>query len=422
MNILDWILGLLGKVLSFFNSFTGNYLLAILLFAVLFKILLFPFSIKQQKSQVKQASLRPKEMAIRNKYKGRDDKVTQQKCQQEVMELYQSEGYSPFGGCLPLLLQFPIIIALYNIIRNPLRYICGVPKAALDVVGKAATALGYDWGNDSLRLMTTVRDHFSDMQAKVAELAGDVDVGAFSSLTPEKLPDFSLFGLKFDLSVTPTIAWNWYLLIPIITFASIFLSSRLMRKLSYQPVDPSMNSGCSNWIMDLAMPAMSTYFSFMFPSLLGVYWIFNNLLGIVQQFILRAMFPAPKFTEEDYKRAEREYKGKAGSRTIENDPRVVPGKKYRSLHHIDDDDAELPVLPLDSRESDSGKAAFADEAPKLKEDKPPRKGKAEETGDDGENAFEKEEIPDSDGESAFEKEEIPDTDGEKTEKTEKKDN
>ena len=246
--------------------------------------------------------------------------------------------------------------------------------------------------------------------------SGDVDVGAFSSLTPEKLPDFSLFGLNFDLSVTPTIAWNWYLLIPIITFASIFLSSRLMRKLSYQPVDPSMNNGCSNWIMDLAMPAMSTYFSFMFPSLLGVYWIFNNLLGIVQQFILRAMFPAPKFTEEDYKRAEREYKGKAGSRTIENDPRVVPGKKYRSLHHIDDDDAELPVLPLDSRESDSGKAAFADEAPKLKEDKPPRKGKAEETGDDGEKAFEKEEIPDTDGEKAPEKEEIPDTDGEKTEK------
>ena len=402
MNILDWILGLLGRVLSFFNSFTGNYLLAILLFAVLFKILLFPFSIKQQKSQVKQASLRPKEMAIRNKYKGRDDKVTQQKCQQEVMELYQSEGYSPFGGCLPLLLQFPIIIALYNIIRNPLRYICGVPKAALDIVGKAATALGYDWGNDSLRLMTTVRDHFSDMQAKVTELAGDVDVGAFTSLTPEKLPDFSLFGLNFDLSVTPTIAWNWYLLIPVITFASIFLSSRLMRKLSYQPVDPSMNNGCSNWIMDLAMPAMSTYFSFMFPSLLGVYWIFNNLLGIVQQLILRAMFPAPKFTEEDYKRAEREYKGKAGSRTIENDPRVVPGKKYRSLHHIDDDDAELPVLPLDSRESDSGKAILSDEAPKLKEDKPPRKDAPSVTEGADEKASEKEDIPDADGENAEE--------------------
>lgn len=408
MNILDWILGLLGKILSFFNSFTGNYLLAILLFAVLFKILLFPFSIKQQKSQVKQASLRPKEMAIRNKYKGRDDKVTQQKCQQEVMELYQSEGYSPFGGCLPLLLQFPIIIALYNIIRNPLRYICGVPKAALDVVGKAATALGYEWGNDSLRLMTTVRDHFSDMQAKVAELAGDVDVGAFSSLTPEKLPDFSLFGLNFDLSVTPTIAWNWYLLIPIITFASIFLSSRLMRKLSYQPVDPSMNNGCSNWIMDLAMPAMSTYFSFMFPSLLGVYWIFNNLLGIVQQLILRAMFPAPKFTEEDYKRAEREYKGKAGSRTMENDPRIVPGKKYKSLHHIDDDDAELPVLPLDSRESDSGKSVLSDEAPKLKEDKPPRKDASA-----AESADEK---------SSEEKETVPDADGENAEETDKKDN
>ena len=410
MNVIDWILGLLGKVLGFFNNITGNYLIAVLLFAVLFKILLFPFSIKQQKTQVKQASLRPKEMAIRNKYKGRDDKVTQQKCQQEIMELYQSEGYSPFGGCLPLLLQFPVIIALYNIIRNPLQYICGVTKSALTVVGNAATALNIEWGSDTLKLMTAVRDNFSEMQAKVTELAGDVDVTSFTSLTADKLPDFSLFGLDFDLSVVPTIAFNWYLLIPILTFATVFLSSRLMRKLSYQPAAADQNAGCSNWVMDLTMPAMSTYFTFIFPSLLGVYWIFNNLLGVLQQLILRAMFPAPKFTEEDYKAAERAYKGKKVDVSMENDPRVIPGKKYKSLHHIDDDDeGELPVLPLDSRESDDDDRKKSTEAPVLKEDKPPRKDakkseksgeseaekgdKADDKGDKGEDKEDKEEKP-----------------------------
>ncbi len=374
MNVIDWILGLLGNLLGFFNNITGNYLIAVLLFAVLFKILLFPFSIKQQKTQLKQASLRPKEMAIRNKYKGRDDNVTQQKCQQEIMELYQSEGYSPFGGCLPLLLQFPVIIALYNIIRNPLQYICGVTKSALTVVGNAATELGFEWGNDTLKLMTAVRDNFTEMQTKVAEIAGDVDVSSFTGLAADKLPDFSLFGLDFDLSVVPTIAFNWYLLIPILTFATVFLSSRLMRKLSYQPAAVDQNAGCSNWVMDLTMPAMSTYFTFIFPSLLGVYWIFNNLLGVLQQLILRALFPAPKFTDEDYKAAERAYKGKKTDMAMEDDPRVIPGKKYKSLHHIDDDDeGDLPVLPLDSRESDDEDGKKSGDIPTLKEDKPPRK-------------------------------------------------
>lgn len=377
--MIDWILGLLGKVLSFFNSITGNYLLAILLFALMFKIILFPFSIKQQKSQQKQASLRPKEMAIRNKYKGRDDKVTQQKVQQEVMELYQSEGYSPFGGCLPLLLQFPIIMAIYSIIRNPLQYICGIPKEVVTKISEAAVNLGYFGENavaskiDSLQLFGQVRDNLAALQGKVAEIAGEVDVSAFTKLSADKLPDFSLFGLNFDLSVTPTFALNWYLLIPVLTFALLFFSTKLTRKLSYQPMTDqnAANAGCSNWIMDITMPAMSTYFAFIFPALLGIYWMFNNLLGILQQLILRAMYPAPVFNEEDYKEAERVYRGKATKQSIADDPRVVPGKQYKSLHHIDDDDAdELPVLPLDSRESESeGKKS---DAPKLKEDQPPR--------------------------------------------------
>lgn len=368
--MFDWILGPLGNVLSFFNSITGNYMLAILLFALLFKIILFPFSIKQQKTQQKQAYLRPKEMAIRNKYKGRDDKVTQQKVQQEVMELYQSEGYSPFGGCLPLLLQFPIILALYNIIRNPLRYICGIPKDVITLISTAAEQ------SDTLKLMGAVRDNLAELQAKVAESAANVDVSAFTKLTAEDLPDFSLFGLNFDLSLIPGEEMKWYLLIPILTFAILFFSTKLTRKLSYQPMnDQTANAGCSNWVMDITMPAMSTYFAFIFPALLGIYWMFNNILGILQQLILRKMYPAPVFTEADYKEAERVYRGKATKQSIEDDPRVVPGKKYRSLHHIDDDDAdELPVLPLDSRESDSpAPESKKSDAPKLKEDKPPRK-------------------------------------------------
>ena len=344
--MFDWILNPLGWVLSLFNSWTHSYLLAVFLLALIFKIILFPFSLKQQKNQLKQAKLQPKAAAIRKKYNGREDQESKQKMQQEVMEMYQAEGYNPMSGCLPLLLQFPIILALYSIIQNPLRYICGVTSEASSVVLKAVGELTESTYANSLSVMQYLRDNWNAVADKAAELADGVDMTSFTSLSPAKLPDFNFFGL--DLSTTPSIVMHWYLLIPLLTFVTVFLTSKLTRKLSYVQQDPAMNSGCSNWIMDLIAPAMSTYFAFVLPSLLGVYWMFNNLLGVLQSLILRAMYPPPVFTEADYKEAERALRGKAPKNPA-TDNRVVPGKKYVSLHHIDDDDdAELPVLPMDS--------------------------------------------------------------------------
>ena len=92
-------------VIRFFYGLTDNYMVALLFFAIVVKLVLFPIGIKTQKNMVKQASLRPKEMAIRAKYAGRTDQATQQKMQEETMELYKRENFNPAGGCLPLLLQ-----------------------------------------------------------------------------------------------------------------------------------------------------------------------------------------------------------------------------------------------------------------------------------------------------------------------------
>ena len=99
-------------VIRFFYGLTDNYMVALLFFAIVVKVVLFPLGIKQQKNMVKQASLRPKEMAIRAKYAGRTDQATQQKMQNEIMSLYQSENYNPAGGCLPMLLQLLVVWAI----------------------------------------------------------------------------------------------------------------------------------------------------------------------------------------------------------------------------------------------------------------------------------------------------------------------
>ena len=121
--MLDWLYNLLGMMLSFFDSITGSYAVALLFYALIFKIVFLPFSIKQQKNQIKMAKLTPKIALIRAKYKGRNDQPTMQKMQQEIMELQQKEGYSPLSGCLPLLIQLPLIMLLYTVIQNPLSHI-----------------------------------------------------------------------------------------------------------------------------------------------------------------------------------------------------------------------------------------------------------------------------------------------------------
>ena len=99
----------------------NSYLFGLFFFALAFELILLPLAIKQQKSQIAMAKIRPKEMAIRKKYAGRTDRVTQQKMQMEISEMQQQEGYNPLSGCLPLLIQLPLIFILFAIVRGPIQ-------------------------------------------------------------------------------------------------------------------------------------------------------------------------------------------------------------------------------------------------------------------------------------------------------------
>ena len=170
---MDFITVPIGWLLKFFSTVCGNsYILAILLFSVVMEILMaLIFGIKQQKNSIKQARLRPKEMAIRKKYQGRDDKPTQQKMTQEIQELYQKEGYNPMGGCLPLLIQFPLLIALYNIVINPLKYICGLNDNAITQI---STILGMDTSRGTMSFLGPIADKgyeaFRNVEGFTAEI------------------------------------------------------------------------------------------------------------------------------------------------------------------------------------------------------------------------------------------------------------
>ncbi len=325
----------LGWVLEFCSNIVGgNYLIAILLFAIFVEIILLPFGIKQQKNSIKQARLRPKEMAIRKKYAGRTDKPTQQRMNQEVQELYQKEGYNPMSGCLPLLIQFPLLMALYQIVVNPLQYICGLSSTAMAQIG---VILGTGGASQSMALLGPIKSMGYEPFKNVE---------GFTEEVYNSMPDLNIFGV-LDLSTSPSQCMNadslstlsgWLILsIPVLTFLAYFFSMKLTRRFSYQPMaDGQAKGGCSHKVMDIVMPLLSVFISFSVPAALGVYWIFKSILGVAKQAALYYAMPLPKFTEEDYKAAEREL----GIRSEKNGTVKKSGRVVRSLHHIDDEDFE----------------------------------------------------------------------------------
>ncbi len=323
MNSLFDIINIpFAYVIRFFDSLTGNYLITLLLFAVVIKLVLFPFGIKQQKNMVRQAALRPKEYLIRAKYAGRNDRVTQQKMQQEIMELYQKEGYSPMSGCLPMIVQLIIVWAVYQIVYGPLTYIL---RLSADQITKIKEFLGYS-ADKVVREISLVSELKAREITNVSLVPGLEDVSG-------RLPDFSLWGNFGDLSVTPSDGGiNWYWLIPVLVVVFSYVSMKMTRKLSYQPQMGAGDAAKSMKIMDITMPLLSGFISFSLPGAIGIYWIFQSLLGVLQQFVLSKMYPIPRYTDEELKALEKEFNKSNKQRKKQEKARV------RSLHHIDDDD------------------------------------------------------------------------------------
>lgn len=346
-GLIDGLLKGIGVVLKWITNTLcfGSYIAGICLFAVVIEILMLPFAIKQQKNSIRQATLRPKEMAIRNKYKGRTDQVTMQKMQQELQEFYQRENFSPYSGCLPLIVQLPIIMALYQIVMDPLHYVLGQASGISSALStyctsaRAAGGLGMvlgKSGSGTIEILSQFKGVSLDGLKDFAFFSNGEQV--FNSLNGilGNIPNFNIG--KFNFGLSPSFEhFDILLLVPVLTFVTYFLTSKINRKLMVQPVSnggvEDKQVACSNTMMDVTMPLMSTFFTFMVPALVGVYWMFRSLVSLAKQFIISRIMPLPVFTEEDYKAAAREMAGKA--RPVQKSERAG---KVRSLHHIDDED------------------------------------------------------------------------------------
>ncbi len=349
--------GFLDKLLSYIGIFlnwityimpANSYILTLFVFGIILEIVMLPFGIKQQKNSIKQARLRPKEMAIRRKYAGRNDQATQQKVTQEIQELYQKENFNPMGGCLPLLIQLPIVMVLYWLVVDPIQYVCSGSREFVSVVYSYITSAAENGG---LGLTLGSKNGSIELFSKIKELGVDAFVGikdycangaeVFAEIDRiSKVPANFNIG-PINLGLTPSFDFSsvngWLLLVPVLTFVVYFASMKINRKLSFQPTQSAddRQQACSNNMMDFTMPLMSVWMTFIVPGAVGVYWMFKSVLGVIKQLIMSKAMPLPKYTEEDIKAAEKELYGKQAPKKIVKSENAG---KVRSLHHIDDED------------------------------------------------------------------------------------
>ncbi len=270
-NIINIPLGWVLRNIS--ALFGGNFAAAVFVFTLLINIVMIPLSIKSQKSSVQQLRLKPKLDELKKKYG--DDRT---KYSTEMQKLYQEEGVSMSGGCLPMLIRLPIMMSIYYLITQPLTYLMGVSK---DAVAAAADAF------------VKVTEGAKAATVSQLSLIEAVQSGKISSPEiSEKLGDinFGLFGI--DLTETPKFSMNIFgdfkliWLIPILAFATAMLSSiismRMQKKIN--PDAPSMAG------MMLTMPLISLIIGFTVPGGVGFYWACSGLIGGLIQPIIQTVY------------------------------------------------------------------------------------------------------------------------------------
>lgn len=318
------ILGYLMEGIFFVIDKLGipNIGLAIILFTVIINLLMLPLTIKQQKFSKLNAKMNPEIQAIQKKYKGKNDQASAMAMQQETQEVYAKYGVSPTGSCVQLLIQMPILLALYRVIYAMPAYVSKIKEAFFPLVDKLIEQPGsaeflQGFKNSGMyakqfknELFTSgnleyVQNTYIDclnkasstewlsISEKFPELAGDV------SATLEHLDVYNSF-LGLNIANSPSfilgeaLKTGSYLLvvgavaIPLISALTQWINTKLMPQPSSggtgnESTDSVMQS---MKVVNTTMPIMSAVFCFTLPAGMGIYWIAGAVVRSIQQILI----------------------------------------------------------------------------------------------------------------------------------------
>lgn len=284
-------MGFLGSLLGYilWGAFyiIQNFGLSIIVFTVIIKLLLFPFSIKQQKSMAGTARLQKKQKELREKYAN-----NQQKLQEEMGKLYEKEGVKPMGGCLtsivPLLVVFGIFYAVAYPLTNTLHLNSDDVANALAYV---KTIPGYVASTNQTYEQINLLKIFPNIMNTEA-IQGIFNTSEISTIEMF-YNGFNTFGV--DLLAIPKEKglFSLYTLFPVLCFLSNIGSQIIMTKINGNQA--AQQQGCMK-VMLYGLPLFSAYIAYTVPAAVAFYWIISALLSLVQSVVLGKIFSPAQIT------------------------------------------------------------------------------------------------------------------------------
>ena len=284
-----------------FYNLTGSYGVALILFTLVIKLILLPFQMKSKKSMLRMNRLSGQMKDIQKRYAN-----NQMKMNEEMQKLYAEEGINPMSGCLWTMLPFPILIALYSIIRQPITHFMMLPKSALETLIQTATKAGVNMSNIVMfkdGAAAIGKDGFTQL-ASYGQINLVKAVQELGLATPDGWFNVNYKFIGLDLTATPweyikDFSFTWavigVVLIPILAGLSQFILSKITMK-SQPQADATAASMKSMMYM---MPLMSVYIAFVMPAALGVYWIAQSVFSLIQEVVLNKTLNAKLEAEEE---------------------------------------------------------------------------------------------------------------------------
>ncbi len=319
MGLFSFLATPLGFVLRWIYELLPNYFAALFVFTLLMRLVMFPLNIKSHKSAADRARLAPRLERIQKKYAN-----DRQKLAQKQQALYEKEGVSMTGGCLPMIVQTLVLFSVIAVIYKPLVYIKQMPAADITTCTTAVVeAMKEDgtWTKDKkneqyfseksyyreMNLMEKVDKYEDKIHAALIKSGkSEADADATMALLKETKDQFSIFNISLLQQPSYSgIKPNWLWIIALLSGLTALFTSLLSMHYNKpsQPQQAQQPGGCSPNAMLYMMPVMSLIISFSVPAGVAVYWIFSNLLALVQTVVLNAMYNPAKIRAQ----AEAEY-------------------------------------------------------------------------------------------------------------------
>ena len=324
-KIIGPIADLMGQIYNMLfnalhsNNSAGSLGLAIIIFTLIVKMLLFPLMVKQQKSSFLMQQMKPELDKIKAKYAGKTDQMSQQRMAFEMQEFQKKNGASMMGGCLPMLIQLPILYALFYLFQNAYVYVDAIGNNYVEI----ANAIINIPVATRMEVFQPFAQEFVDAYKNIDMVKDGFDMGQVNDVVMlvgnMKAADWNIVLQNLGAAgneLAPLLATKnnieTFLTIPLVTKAGLgfpgviiplaagfttYLQTKIMNAMNPQNNDPNNPAAAMTKSMLYTMPIMMGVFSITMPAGLGLYWTISNLFGIVQQVILTKYY-RKKFEQE----------------------------------------------------------------------------------------------------------------------------